>query len=169
MPSKGQKQEAETLAEAARTSRERAAKPAAEEKGAGKRARSSDVFGSEMRRRDILPLLVLHLCAKEPTFGNRMIAEIERITDGVLNVNPNTIYPLLRSLEERGLIKGEWEHPDRRSRRFYAATDAGRAELQELVETVRPFLDALAQSVRRIREEALGGTSKRLSSASKPR
>lgn len=154
MPSKGQKQEAETLAEAARTSRERAAKPAAGEKGAGKAKRSGgDVFGSEMRRRDILPLLVLHLCAKEPTFGNRMIAEIERITDGVLNVNPNTIYPLLRSLEERGLIKGEWEHPDRRSRRFYAATESGRVELRDLIEEVGPFLDSVTRSIKLIKRE----------------
>ena len=153
MPSKGQKQEAETLAEAARSSRERAGKDGAGEKGAGKRSRSSDVFGSEMRRRDILPLLVLHLCAKEPTFGNRMIAEIERITDGVLNVNPNTIYPLLRSLEERGLIKGEWEHPDRRSRRFYEATEAGREELGDLINQVGPFLDSVMRSVTLIRRE----------------
>lgn len=156
MPSKGQKQEAETLAEAARTSRERAAKPAAGEKGAGKAKRSGgDVFGPEMRRRDILPLLVLHLCAKEPTFGNRMIAEIERITDGVLNVNPNTIYPLLRSLEERGLIKGEWEHPDRRSRRFYEATEAGKVELAVLLNEIEPFLDSVIRSVMWIKNEVL--------------
>lgn len=154
MPSdKGQKQEAETLAKAARSSRERAGKEPAGEKGTAKRQRSADVFGSEMRRRDILPLLVLHLCAKEPTFGNRMIAEIERITDGVLNVNPNTIYPLLRSLEERGLIKGEWEHPDRRSRRFYEATEDGRVELSALADAAVPFLDSVILSAQQIRSE----------------
>ena len=31
------------------------------------------------------------------------------------------MYPLLRSLEAEGLVAGEWEHPERRSRRFYRA------------------------------------------------
>ena len=53
---------------------------------------------------------------------------ISGVTAGVLSVNPNTMYPLLRSLEERGLIEGSWEHPERRSRRYYSITDAGREE-----------------------------------------
>ena len=58
-----------------------------------------DVFGGEIRRRDLFPLLVLHLIEREPQYGNRLIEEIERITEGVISVNPNTIYPLLRQLE----------------------------------------------------------------------
>ena len=47
------------------------------------------------------------------------------MTAGVLSVNPNTMYPLLRELEERGLIEGSWEHPERRTRRYYSLTAAG--------------------------------------------
>src|SRR4051812_8079172 len=42
-----------------------------------------DVFGGEVRRRDVFPLLVLHLIEREPAYGNRLIEEIEDITDGV--------------------------------------------------------------------------------------
>ena len=87
--------------------------------------RPSDVFGGEMRRRDLIPLLVLHLVAREQAYGNRLIEEIESMTQGVISVNPNTMYPLLRDLESRGLIEGRWEHPDRRTRRFYAITPGG--------------------------------------------
>ena len=76
------------------------------------------------------PLLVLHLISREPAYGNRLIEEIEAITEGVISVNPNTIYPLLRDLEARGLIEGAWEHPDRRTRRFYSITAAGRKRAQ---------------------------------------
>ena len=51
---------------------------------------------------------------------------ISQVTGGLVAVNPNTMYPLLRSLEGRGLVAGEWEHPERRSRRFYRLTDGGR-------------------------------------------
>ena len=123
----------------------------------GKRGgRPSDVFGGEIRRRDVFPLLVLHLIDREPHYGNRLIEEIERITEGVISVNPNTIYPLLRQLEAEGKIKGDWEHPDRRTRRYYSITAAGRRELQRLRGELEPFLDSVIRSVSLIKRELYG-------------
>ena len=127
------------------------------EGGGRPRGRSMDVFGGEIRRRDVFPLLVLHLIAREPAYGNRLIEQIETITDGVISANPNTIYPLLRDLEARGLIKGEWEHPDRRTRRFYKVTAAGRREHRRLREKLEPFLDSVINSVSLIKAEIYGG------------
>ena len=112
-----------------------------------------DVFGGEIRRRDVVPLLVLHLIAREPAYGNRLIEEIERITEGVISANPNTIYPLLRELESRGLIEGSWEHPDRRTRRYYSLTRDGRREYKRLRSEVEPFLDSVIRSVTLIKRE----------------
>jgi PadR family transcriptional regulator len=120
-----------------------------------------DVFGGEIRRRDVFPLLVLHLIEREPAYGNRLIDEIEDITNGVISVNPNTIYPLLRDLEARGLIEGQWEHPDRRTRRFYSITAAGRKEYERLVGEVEPFLDSVIKSVTLIKREIYRDASER--------
>ena len=78
------------------------------------------------------------------------------MTAGVLSVNPNTMYPLLRRLEKRGLIQGNWEHPERRTRRYYSLTDR-RAEYERLVEEVRPFLDSVKASIDEIVREVYGG------------
>jgi DNA-binding PadR family transcriptional regulator len=78
------------------------------------------------------------------------------MTAGVLSVNPNTMYPLLRQLESRGLIHGEWEHPERRTRRYYSLTDEGRAEYARLIEEVRPFLDSVKTSIDEIVREVYG-------------
>ena len=118
--------------------------------------RASDVFGGELRRRDVFPLLVLHLVSKEPSFGNRLIEEIEEITQGVMRVNPNTMYPLLRDMESRGQIEGEWEHPDKRTRRFYSITDAGRVEYERLRDELGPFLDSMKRTVTLIQREIYG-------------
>jgi PadR family transcriptional regulator PadR len=119
-----------------------------------------DVFGGEIRRRDVFPLLVLHLIEREPAYGNRLIEEIEGITNGVISVNPNTIYPLLRDLEARGLIEGQWEHPDRRTRRFYSITAAGRKEYRRLVDEMEPFLDSVIKSVTLIKREIYSGSAR---------
>src|SRR5919202_264281 len=115
-----------------------------------------DVFGGEVRRRDVFPLLVLHLIEREPAYGNRLIEEIGAIPDGVISVNPNPIYPLLRDLEARGLIGGQWEPPDRRTRRFYSITAAGRKEYRRLLAELEPFLDSVIRSVTLIKREIYG-------------
>jgi len=144
MPSGGSKSLHKAVAEAASaTENDQRPRP---------RGRPSDVFGGEIRRRDVFPLLVLHLIKQEPTYGNHLIDAIEEMTQGVISVNPNTMYPLLRDLEARKLIKGEWEHPDKRTRRFYKITKAGEAEYQRLIEEVEPFLDSVIRSVTLIKD-----------------
>ncbi|MEA2375273.1 MAG: PadR family transcriptional regulator, regulatory protein PadR [Thermoleophilaceae bacterium] len=115
-----------------------------------------DPFTGEMRKRDILPLLVLHYMADGPSYGNRLMEQISAVTAGVLHVNPNTMYPLLRQLEARGLVEGKWEHPERRSRRYYSLTETGRKEYRRLVKEVRPFLDSIARSIEDIVSEVYG-------------
>ena len=149
---RGSKPSADAIAKAARSARERGADDSVQRRT----GRSMDVFGGEIRRRDIFPLLVLHLIEREDQYGNRLIEEIERITEGVISVNPNTIYPLLRQLESRGMIKGDWEHPDRRTRRYYSITAAGRREHRRLTAELEPFLDSVIRSVRLIKREIYG-------------
>jgi PadR family transcriptional regulator, regulatory protein PadR len=122
---------------------------------AGRPAGPAEPFSGGLRR-EVLPLLVLHYISGEPCYGNQLMERISEVTAGVLSVNPNTMYPLLRQLEARGLIKGEWEHPERRSRRYYAITDAGREEYERLRVDVRPFLESLSRSIEEIVGEVFG-------------
>jgi DNA-binding PadR family transcriptional regulator len=117
---------------------------------------TSDPFSGGLRRREVLPLLVLHYISEGPSYGNQLMERISEVTAGVLSVNPNTMYPLLRQLESRGLIEGKWEHPERRSRRYYSITDAGREEYERLHDEVRPFLDSIARSIEEIVREVYG-------------
>lgn len=144
----GKKPVAEAVAEAAKAGAE-GVRAKAKRRG----GRPSDALGGDVRRRDVFPLLVLHLVAREEAYGNRLIEQIERMTDGVISVNPNTIYPLLRELEAKGMIEGRWEHPDRRSRRYYAITAAGRREYKRLRSEVEPFLDSVISSMTLIKRE----------------
>ncbi len=129
----------------------RSAVEAAVQSAAG--AGSQDPLIGDLRRGGLLPLLVLHFAAKEPCYGNQLIERIAELTSGALTVNPNTMYPLLRQLEARGLVQGEWEHPERRSRRFYRITDAGREECHRLSDEVGPRLKRIGRSINLIRRE----------------
>src|SRR2546421_1908165 len=149
----------EAVAHATRTSaaREAAKSMAVPEERRVTRGLGGDPFTGELRKREVLPLLVLHFIHNGPSYGNQLMERISSATEGVLHVNPNTMYPLLRQLEARGLIEGKWEHPERRSRRYYSLTPDGEAEYERLVRDVRPFLDSVSRSIGEIVNEVYRG------------
>ena len=70
---------------------EKLSRPVSEAVARGRRpARSDeggrDLLAQEVRRRDLVPVLVLHLMRSEPVYGNRIMKGIEAMTDGVLSV-----------------------------------------------------------------------------------
>ena len=128
--------------------------PAAATAGAG--PGSADPLLAGLRKAGLLRLLVLHLLGQAPSYGNQLMERVGELTGGIVAVNPNTMYPLLRALEADGLVAGEWEHPERRSRRFYRLTATGAAERDRLASEIGPRLDDLAAAVDLIRGELLG-------------
>jgi PadR family transcriptional regulator, regulatory protein PadR len=50
-----------------------------------------------------------------------------------LAIDEGTLYPLLRRLESQGLLASEWREEDKRQKRFYRLSAAGRQVLKLLV------------------------------------
>lgn len=89
----------------------------------------------------LLALLVLHLLAQRPRYGNEIMDLISQRTGRRWMANPGAIYPLLTVLETQGLIAGEWEDPRKRTVRIYRLTEAGEQELARLKAIIRPKLE----------------------------
>jgi DNA-binding PadR family transcriptional regulator len=142
----------DAIAESVPLEQARAALDEPPQRGAG----SQDPLIGDLRKGGLLPLLVLHFVAREPSYGNQLMDRVEALTQGALSVNPNTMYPLLRQLEAKGMIAGEWEHPERRSRRYYRITPEGDAERARLAVEVGTRLERIAGSIDAIRAELKG-------------
>ena len=54
------------------------------------------------------------------------------LADRGLEIDEGTLYPLLRRLESQGLLVSEWREEDRRNKRFYRLSAAGKSVLKEL-------------------------------------
>lgn len=89
----------------------------------------------------LLPLFVLHLLAEKARYGNDIMRAIEERTHGRWASNPGAIYPLLNAMEDSGLVVGDWEEPEKRTRRIYRLTPAGQEEYARLKEVMRPKLE----------------------------
>jgi DNA-binding PadR family transcriptional regulator len=124
--------------------------------GKAKEATPKDVFLSEIKTRDVFPLLILHMVRERPEYGNSLIRGVKDMTGGVMSVSPNTVYPLLRRLEEKGYVVGEWEKPETRSRRFYRITPRGENKYTEIRGRFEGHLLRVREAVETLHEELYG-------------
>ena len=62
--------------------------------------------------------------------GYAIVARLEQVSGGALQLNMGTLYPALMRLEQRGLVLGKWGTTEtNRKARFYALTPGGRRQL----------------------------------------
>ena len=81
----------------------------------------------------------------EPSYGYELQ---QRLAARGMEIEQGTLYPLLRRLEEQGLLGEEWVVEGSRPRKYYRLTDAGtraRAELKEQWDEMSAVLDALLE------------------------
>jgi len=120
--------------------------------------RVDEVVRGPIKSKTIFPALVLHLIEQRPDHGYGLMQRIASLCGDLVAVNTNTIYPLLRRLEERGFVTASWEHPTKRSRRVYAITAAGEERLKRIKALMLPYLDSIAGAIGRLKAELYGGT-----------
>ena len=91
----------------------------------------------------LVRLHVLHHAAKEPIFGLGMIEELGRHG---YKVSPGMFYPLLHSMERKGLLRS-WQGKRRNGRRVYRATPEGRKALAIAKYRVQELFSELFEDV----------------------
>lgn len=72
------------------------------------------------------------------------------LSDRGMDIDENTLYPLLRRLESQGLLLSEWRDEDKRNKRFYRLSPDGREALGRLLSEWRGLnaaLDNIANAV----------------------
>ena len=72
-------------------------------------------------RRGSLVLCVLS-CTKEPKYG---YALVQSLCEKGVQTDPNTLYPLLRRLENQGLLQSRWDTGEVKPRKYYTRTEYG--------------------------------------------
>ena len=83
-------------------------------------------------------LHVLFHAAQEPVFGLDLIRELARHG---YSLSPGTLYPVLHGLERDGFLQAEKQVVGGKVRKYYAATEAGKAALSEALAKVRELMN----------------------------
>ena len=99
---------------------------------------------SELRR-GTLVLTVLSQLGEEQ-YGYSLM---QSIAEQGLDIDQSTLYPLLRRLEEQGLLESKWSVEGSRPRRYYVLSEMGRKTLQTLKREWRALSDVLDRLLRK--------------------
>ena len=86
-----------------------------------------DPYLQELRRGLIVMAVLSQL--SEPQYGYSLIKQLD---EKQFEVDQGTLYPLLRRLEERGLIGSDWVVDEPRPRKYYQINPTGEAILADL-------------------------------------
>lgn len=73
-------------------------------------------------KRGTVTLSVL-LMSEKPAYGYSLVTDLK---NAGVEVDQNTLYPLLRRLETQGMLESSWNTDDSRPRKYYSRTDEGR-------------------------------------------
>lgn len=92
----------------------------------------------ELRRGTVV--LACLLALRKPGYGYGLLKTLDAA--GIPS-DANTIYPLLRRLDERGLLESEWNTQESRPRKFYRTSERGMALAEALMADMTQLNDAL--------------------------
>lgn len=80
---------------------------------------------------------ILHHGNEKPFYGTWMMEELK---GHGYNVSPGTLYPVLKSMVEEGLIEKEDRNVNGKIRKYYKTTEAGKRLLLELKENLKELV-----------------------------
>lgn len=83
----------------------------------------------ELRRGAIVVAVLAQLRTEQYGYSLR-----QELSAAGMSVEEGTLYPLIRRLEQQGLLHSEWRTEDRRRKRFYRLSELGFETLAQLTE-----------------------------------
>ena len=98
----------------------------------------------ELRRGTLVISVLSQL--KEPQYGYSLV---QRLSEKGLEIEQNTLYPLLRRLEKQELLISDWEVTGTRPRRYYKLSKNGK----DMLEYLSVEWEKLSQVVEKLLED----------------
>ncbi|MCB9819799.1 PadR family transcriptional regulator [Candidatus Nomurabacteria bacterium] len=106
--------------------------------------KTADEYASSLAaqlRKGYLTYCVMQICAREPRYTSEIISELR---NAELVVVEGTIYPLLKRLQNDGVLKHDWQESEQGPpRKYYALTDFGHEIVSGLKRHIKNLDDTL--------------------------
>ncbi len=104
----------------------------------------NDRLRLELRRGSLSLAVLAALREEEYAYSLR-----KKLLNANIDIEEGTLYPLVRRLEQQGLLHSVWREGDNRERRYYLITNFGRSTL----ETLKTEWQSITLSLQNLLEE----------------
>jgi PadR family transcriptional regulator PadR len=104
---------------------------------------SSEIFENlrlELRRGCLILAVLVALRTEQYGYTLR-----KSLAEHGMEIDEGTLYPLLRRLENQGLLTSQWREEDKRNKRFYRLSPEGKLILKQLLEEWRGIDSSVKQ------------------------
>lgn len=79
--------------------------------------------------------LILAILKKGDSYGYEIVQEVKELTDKKINWKEASIYPVLKKMENNGMIKSYWKvQENQRPRKYYTILADGKKQLEKNVD-----------------------------------
>lgn len=95
---------------------------------------------TEMKRGSLVLAVLGSL--KEPYYGYALLQEMQ---EKGIEIEANTLYPLLRRLEKQGLLTSDWDTTESRPRKYYTVSPEGVTISRELLKEWKRMQESITQ------------------------
>ena len=86
-------------------------------------------------------LFYILLSVRRPNHGYGIIQEVEKLTNGRLNLGPGTLYGAIQTMTAKGWIRIYSAETDSRKKKEYLITDLGRSVFAEECRRLKELLE----------------------------
>ncbi len=87
-------------------------------------------------KRGAASLAILSIIQKEPRYGYDIVKRLSELAKTLMNLEQGTVYPLLRRLEKRGILKAEWNYDEpQKPKKYYGISPAGHSIYKDMIST----------------------------------
>lgn len=101
-------------------------------------------------QRGVMTLLVLALLDREDMYGYQLVQEISTASSGKIVTQEGSLYPVLYKLQDQKLISDNKKLVGKRKTRiYYHLEDAGKAQLQTLLQEYDTITQGVLQVIQR--------------------
>ena len=91
-----------------------------------------------------MTMLILKLLSEKDMYGYEMIDTLRQKSQNVFELKAGTLYPLLHSLEEKGLLVVYEQEFSGKTRKYYSLTKQGEKLLEKKTEEWREYSAAVS-------------------------
>jgi PadR family transcriptional regulator PadR len=115
-------------------------------------AHEPDLFENlrlELRRGCLVLAVLIELRTERYGYALR-----KALSDSGLEIDENTLYPLLRRLESQNLLESQWRVEEKRNKRFYRLSGEGQKVLERLLAEWRGINESIGRLLEGANDES---------------